>query len=52
MTTADDRMTSHWWWRPGWSVGRAVYTWYVTFDGDSAMAKAESTEWCDELRCA
>ena len=25
MTAADDRMISHWWWRPGWRVGRAFY---------------------------
>jgi 2'-5' RNA ligase len=39
MTTADDRMISHWWWRPGWSVGRAFYTWHVTFDEGSAIAQ-------------
>ncbi|MEV0357017.1 2'-5' RNA ligase family protein [Nocardia sp. NPDC050697] len=21
----------HWWWRPGWSVGRSFYTWHITF---------------------
>lgn len=21
----------HWWWRPGWKVGRSFYTWHVTF---------------------
>lgn len=21
----------HWWWRPGWRVGRTFYTWHVTF---------------------
>ncbi|MEV0033778.1 2'-5' RNA ligase family protein [Nocardia sp. NPDC050793] len=20
---------SHWWWRPGWSIGKAFYTWHV-----------------------
>lgn len=34
----DDRMVSHWWWRPGWRVGRSFYTWHVTFRDDSAMA--------------
>lgn len=24
-------MRSHWWWRPGWSVGRRFYTWHLTF---------------------
>ena len=36
MTTEDvptfDRMRDHWWWRPGWRVGRAFYTWHLTFD--------------------
>ncbi|MEV5431742.1 2'-5' RNA ligase family protein [Streptomyces sp. NPDC052701] len=26
-------MRNHWWWRPGWSVGRRFYTWHLTFDG-------------------
>jgi len=26
-------MADHWWWRPGWSVGRRFYTWHLTFDG-------------------
>ncbi|MFC4962166.1 2'-5' RNA ligase family protein [Streptomyces mauvecolor] len=28
-------MRDHWWWRPGWSVGRRFYTWHLTFDGQS-----------------
>ncbi len=24
-------ITDHWWWRPGWRVGRRMYTWHVTF---------------------
>jgi 2'-5' RNA ligase len=31
------RMIDHWWWRPGWSVGRRYYMWYVTFHGDEAV---------------
>ena len=27
-----DHMRDHWWWRPGWHVGRSMYTWHVTFD--------------------
>ncbi|MBP2336580.1 2'-5' RNA ligase [Saccharothrix coeruleofusca] len=23
-------MRDHWWWRPGWQVGRSFYTWHVT----------------------
>jgi 2'-5' RNA ligase len=26
------RMINHWWWRPGWSVGRRFYTWHLTFE--------------------
>ncbi|WP_075743794.1 MULTISPECIES: 2'-5' RNA ligase family protein [Actinoalloteichus] len=24
-------MADHWWWRPGWRVGRSFWTWHVTF---------------------
>jgi 2'-5' RNA ligase len=27
------KTADHWWWRPGWSVGRRFYTWHLTFDG-------------------
>jgi 2'-5' RNA ligase len=26
-------LSDHWWWRPGWRVGRRMWTWHVTFDG-------------------
>lgn len=26
-------MRNHWWWRPGWSVGKRFYTWHLTFEG-------------------
>lgn len=26
------KMDNHWWWRPGWRVGRRLYTWHITFD--------------------
>lgn len=26
-------MRDHWWWRPGWTVGRSFYTWHITFEG-------------------
>jgi 2'-5' RNA ligase len=38
MTSADQRMINHWWWRPGWRVGRSFYTWHVTFEEGSALA--------------
>ncbi len=27
------KMRDHWWWRPGWRVGRRFYTWFLTFEG-------------------
>jgi 2'-5' RNA ligase len=32
-----DHMRNHWWWRPGWRVGRSMYTWHVTFDDQSQL---------------
>ena len=31
-----ERLVNHWWWRPGWSVGRSFYTWHLTFDDATA----------------
>ncbi|MEU4806395.1 2'-5' RNA ligase family protein [Actinosynnema sp. NPDC023587] len=28
-----EAMRDHWWWRPGWRIGRSFYTWHVTFAG-------------------
>ncbi|WP_445520834.1 2'-5' RNA ligase family protein [Streptomyces sp. NEAU-174] len=33
MTTLPRSMRNHWWWRPGWGVGRRFYTWHLTFEG-------------------
>ncbi|WP_327434762.1 2'-5' RNA ligase family protein [Streptomyces sp. NBC_01236] len=33
MTPDTETMRNHWWWRPGWSVGRRFYTWHLTFEG-------------------
>jgi len=27
-----ERMEDHWWWRPGWRIGRSFYTWHLTFE--------------------
>jgi 2'-5' RNA ligase len=29
--------TDHWWWRPGWRVGRSFYTWHFTFEHSAAV---------------
>ncbi|MGH4013399.1 MAG: 2'-5' RNA ligase family protein [Pseudonocardiaceae bacterium] len=36
MTETTRQMRDHWWWRPGWRVGRSFYTWHVTFDDQPA----------------
>lgn len=36
MTHTAQAMRDHWWWRPGWRVGRSFYTWHVTFDDQPA----------------
>src|SRR6266511_264098 len=35
--TTQDAMRDHWWWRPGWRVGRKMYTWHVTFDVQDSL---------------
>jgi hypothetical protein len=37
MTGTAQSMRDHWWWRPGWRVGRSFYTWHVTFDDQPAV---------------
>jgi len=32
-----EQMRDHWWWRPGWAVGRRFYTWHLTFDGQDEL---------------
>ncbi|NMO36720.1 2'-5' RNA ligase family protein [Streptomyces sp. GMY01] len=32
-------MRNHWWWRPGWSVGRRFYTWHMTFEGQEDVRR-------------
>lgn len=31
------RMRDHWWWRPGWRVGRRFYAWHLTFVGQADL---------------
>ncbi|MFJ5265991.1 2'-5' RNA ligase family protein [Streptomyces sp. NPDC088387] len=37
MTTQSETMRNHWWWRPGWNVGRRFYTWHLTFEGQDEV---------------
>ncbi|UGT59774.1 2'-5' RNA ligase family protein [Nocardia asteroides] len=30
----------HWWWRPGWSVGKSFYTWHITFAAASPVRQS------------
>lgn len=39
MTPDIEFMRNHWWWRPGWSVGRRFYTWHLTFEGQSDVQR-------------
>lgn len=32
-----DQMRNHWWWRPGWGIGRRFYTWHLTFDAQHEL---------------
>jgi 2'-5' RNA ligase len=32
-------MRDHWWWRPGWKIGRSFYTWHITFADQPAAAE-------------
>ena len=34
---SDEHMRDHWWWRPGWHVGRKMYTWHITFDSQRPL---------------
>jgi hypothetical protein len=37
MAETAQAMRDHWWWRPGWGVGRSFYTWHITFDDQPAV---------------
>lgn len=37
MSSSTDVMRDHWWWRPGWRIGRTMYTWHITFDGQESL---------------
>jgi 2'-5' RNA ligase len=34
-------MRNHWWWRPGWALGRRLYAWHLTF-GDQTVSRGRA----------
>jgi 2'-5' RNA ligase len=38
-----DQMRDHWWWRPGWDVGKRFYTWHITFDDQPELHRLVDT---------
>lgn len=40
--TSPEQLRNHWWWRPGWRVGRRFYTWHLTFDDQTVSAGHEA----------
>jgi 2'-5' RNA ligase len=43
-----DEVRDHWYWRPGWRVGRSFYTWHLTF-ADSASVVGLVNSYADVL---
>jgi 2'-5' RNA ligase len=37
--TDAETVRDHWWWRPGWRVGRRFYTWHITFTGQQELQR-------------
>ena len=42
MSIDPEHLRNHWWWRPGWQVGRRFYTWHLTFHEDSEVHRMMS----------
>lgn len=38
-----DHVRDHWWWRPGWRVGRRFYAFHVTFEGQPELYRVADT---------
>jgi 2'-5' RNA ligase len=32
-----EQLRNHWWWRPGWGVGRRFFTWHLTFEHEPQL---------------
>ncbi|MER8014515.1 2'-5' RNA ligase family protein [Streptomyces griseoluteus] len=46
--TPSSTLRNHWWWRPGWSVGRRFYTWHLTWGGQDDVHRL-AAEYRDAL---
>ncbi|MFI9391717.1 2'-5' RNA ligase family protein [Streptomyces bauhiniae] len=46
--TSSNALRNHWWWRPGWSVGRRFYTWHLTWEGQDDVHRL-AAEYRDAL---
>lgn len=42
MNDSRDMMRDHWWWRPGWRLGRSFYAWHITFSQNPQLADFSS----------
>jgi 2'-5' RNA ligase len=46
-----DSMMDHWYWRPGWHVGRSFYAWHITFK-DAPEVQRLAAFYQDRIRLA
>ncbi|MGH3889243.1 MAG: 2'-5' RNA ligase family protein [Pseudonocardiaceae bacterium] len=42
LNDSTDMMRDHWWWRPGWRLGRSFYTWHITFSQNPQLTDFSS----------
>jgi 2'-5' RNA ligase len=38
-----DQVRNHWWWRPGWRIGRRFYAFHITFDNQPELYRLAQT---------
>ncbi|MER7994402.1 2'-5' RNA ligase family protein [Micromonospora chalcea] len=38
-----EQVRNHWWWRPGWHVGRRFFAFHITFDNQPALHELAAT---------
>jgi 2'-5' RNA ligase len=43
LTSTVSETRDHWWWRPGWKVGRGLYAWHITFANQPAVRDFAAT---------